>query len=241
MARPYELYYWPSIPGRGEFVRLALEDAAAPYVDVAREPGGMRALMRFLDGKEPGARPFAPPFLKHGALVIAHTANILQYLGPRLKLAPRDEAARLVLHQHQLTITDLVAEVHDVHHPISPALYYEDQKREARRCAELFLRERVPRFLGYFEALLRANAAGKGRHVAGARTTYVDLSLYQVVEGLRYAFPNAMARAARSHRRLLALRDAVAARPSLTAYLKSPRRLAFNEECVFRHYPELDP
>ena len=182
----YELYYWPSIQGRGEFVRLALEDAGVPYLDMGRLPGprgGVRAMLRFLEGKGPGLLPFAPPFLKVGELVIAQTANILQFLGPRLGLVPRAEPSRLAAHQLQLTITDLVAEVHDTHHPIAASLYYEDQRREARLRTRHFVAERVPRFLGYFERVLEANPRGKGLHLVGVRNSYVDLSVFQVLEG----------------------------------------------------------
>jgi glutathione S-transferase len=236
----YELYYWPTIQGRGEFVRLALEDAGAEYVDVARRPGGIRAMMRFLDGKAPGLLPFGPPFLKAGNLVIAQTANILAWLGPRLSLVPRDEASRLAAHQLQLTIADLVAEVHDTHHPIASTLYYEDQRREARRRAPLFLRERIPKFLGFFEQVLARNRRSRGKHLVGARASYVDLSLFQLVEGLRYAFPRAMSRMLPRYPRVAALRDRVTARPRLARYLASKRRIPFNEEGIFRHYPELD-
>jgi glutathione S-transferase len=245
MLRPaqavYELYYWPGIPGRGEFVRLALEDAGAPYVDVARLPaskgGGVPALMRFLDGREPGMLPFAPPFLRAKKLVIAQTANILLYLAPRHGLVPDDEASRIAAHQLQLTLADLVAEAHDTHHPISSGLYYEDQKREAAKAAAAFTAERIPKFLGYFERVLSRNG---GQHLIGRKSTYVDLSLFQVLEGLDYAFPRSMKAIARRIRGLRALQRRVAERPRLAAYLASDRRLAFNEDGIFRHYPELD-
>ncbi len=236
----YELYYWPEIQGRGEFVRLALEDAGAKYVDVARERGGMQALSRFLAGRERATRPFAPPFLRAGRLVIAQTAAILHFLGPRLGLAPEQEAGRLAALQHQLTIADLVAEAHDTHHPIAASLYYEDQRREARRRAQSFFSERIPKFLGYFEALLASNRVGRQRCLIGAHCSYADLSLFQLVAGLQYAFPNAMARAARKLELVMALHERVAQRPRLVAYLASPRRIPFNEQGIFRHYAELD-
>jgi glutathione S-transferase len=236
----YELYYWPGIQGRGEFIRLALEDAGADYVDVARERGGMAAMMRFLEGKQRGLLPFAPPFLKSGRLVIAQTANILAWIAPRLSLVARGEAARLAAHQLQLTIADLVAEVHDTHHPVASSLYYEDQRKEARRAAKLFIRERIPKFLRYFERVLARNRAGRDRHLLGATTTYVDLSLFQIVEGLKYAFPRNMQRILRRLPRVLALHDAVAERPRLARYLASNRRIPFNEDGIFRHYKELD-
>jgi glutathione S-transferase len=238
---PYRLYYWPGIQGRGEFVRLPLEDAGAPYVDVARLPerkgGGIAAMMKLIGGGGPGLRPFAAPVLVHGRLAIAQTANILHWLAPRIGLAPRDEAARIGAHQIQLTVTDFVAEAHDVHHPIASSLYYEDQKREAARRAGHFVRERVPKFLGYFERVVDRNG---GRHAIGRGTSYVDLSLFQVMAGMRYAFPRAMARLERKLPRLAALHDRVAARPRLAAYLASERRLPFSTEGLFRHYPELD-
>ena len=235
----YELYYWPEIQGRGEFIRLALEDAGADYVDVARLPrGGMAAMMRFLENRSVARPPFAPPFLKAGKLVIGQTANILLFLGPRLGLAPKDEASRLWAHQLQLTIADWVGEVHDTHHPISGGLYYEDQKREAKRRAADFRTERLPKFLGYFEKVLN-NAKG-GEYLLGKAVCYVDLSLFQMVAGLRYAFPRAMAKLERKHQRVTALHDRIATRPRLAAYLSSPRRLHFNQLGIFRHYPELD-
>src|SRR5262252_1535008 len=188
----YELYYWAGIQGRGEFVRLALEEAGAEYVDVARQPGGERAMARFLGGNAVERPPFALPFLKAGDLVIGQTANILLYLGARHGLAPASEGGRLWAHQLQLTIADFVDEVHDTHHPIASSLYYEDQRPEARRRTTDFLRSRVPKYLGYFEKVLARNKA-RGGHLIGARLSYPDLSLFQVVEGLSYAFPRAMA------------------------------------------------
>jgi len=233
----YELYYWPEIQGRGEYVRLALEEADADYVDVARKKGGMDKMMRLLEG--PAYPSFAPPFLKSGKLLIGQTANILLYLGARHRLAPADEAGRLWAHQLQLTIADFVEEVHETHHPIASSLYYDDQKPEAARRAADFLGNRVPKYLGYFERVLRRNAGGKG-FLIGNRLTYPDLSLFQMIEGLRYAFPKAMRKIGRKHKRVLALRDKVAVRPRIAAYLASDRRIPFNEMGIFRHYPELD-
>lgn len=238
----YELYYWPSIQGRGEFVRLALEDAGAEYIDVARltkRRGGIPALMDFLESRSVKRPPFAPPFLKAGDLVIAQTANILLFLGPRLRLVPKSEASRFWAHQLQLTIADWVAEVHDTHHPISGGLYYEDQKREAKRRAADFRAERLPKFLGYFEGLLERNPKGTD-YLVGKAVSYVDLSMLQMIAGLRYAFPQAMAKLEPKHPRLAALHDRVSARRRLAAYLSSERRLPFSEEGIFRHYPELD-
>jgi glutathione S-transferase len=238
----YELYYWPTIQGRGEFVRLALEESGSEYVDVARDRGkgmGVRRLMRFLDGRERGELPFAPPILKAGPMVVAQTANILLFLGDRHGLAPKEEGGRLMTHQLQLTIADLVVEAHDTHHPIASGLYYEDQKREARQRARDFLANRLPKYLGYFERVLARNARGRG-WLVGARLTYADLSMFQALAGLEYAFPRTMKRISRRYRRLKALRQAVAERPRLAAYLQSDRRIAFNEEGIFRHYPELE-
>ena len=237
----YELHYWPTIPGRGEFVRLALEYAAIPYVDVARlskdEGGGEQALYKSLDRAHPRTIPFAPPYLKADDLVIAQTANILLFLGRRHELAPADEARWLWTHQLQLTIADFVAEVHDTHHPISVGDYYEDQKAEAAKRAAAFRKSRMPKFLGYFESVLERTGAD---WVNGKQPSYVDLSLFQIIEGLRYAFPRWMHRHETKYPQLIALRDRVAALPRIAAYLKSPRRIAFNEDGIFRYYQELD-
>lgn len=238
---PYELYYWPSIQGRGEFVRLALEEADVAYKDVARAPGrdGMRSMLRLLDGEDAVQPPFAPPFLRAGKLLIGQTANILLFLGNRHGLAPRTEAGRLWTHQLQLTIADVIQEVHDTHHPIASALYYEDQRKEARRRAADFISSRAPKYLGYFEQVLARNRRGD-EYLVGGRPTYADLSLFQLVAGLRYAFPRAMARLEKRHPRVVALHARVAARPRIAAYLRSERRIPFNEDGIFRHYPELD-
>ena len=238
----YELYYWPSIQGRGEFVRLALEEADASYIDVARKPGsgaGEARIMRWLTGRSVMRPPFAPPFLKAGRLVIGQTANILMFLGGRHGLAPQAEAGRLWTNGLQLTVTDFVAEVHDTHHPIASSLYYEDQKKEARRCTAEFLKHRLPKFLGYFENVMARNSRSD-RYLVGASLSYVDLSLFQVIAGLTYAFPRAMAKAAPRHRRLFSLHERVQERPRIAAYLASARRIPFNQHGIFRHYAELD-
>lgn len=237
----YELYYWPGLQGRGEFVRLALEAAGAEYRDVARLPksqdAGMPALMRALEAEGDSHPPFAPPFLKDGDLTVSHVANILEYLGPRLKLVPEDERLRPVAHGLQLTVTDLVAEVHDTHHPIASSLTYEEQREPAKARAEAFRRDRIPKYLGYFERVAAANPSG---WVVGAALSHVDLSMFQVLEGLAYAFPKAMTEAIGRCASLYAIAGRVREHPRIAAYLASPRRQPFNETGIFRHYPELD-
>ncbi|HEY5207912.1 MAG TPA: glutathione S-transferase family protein [Stellaceae bacterium] len=239
----YELYYWPGLPGRGEFVRLALEEAGADYVDVARgdakETGGMPAMQAAMADKTIATPPFAPPFLKAGKLVIAQTANILLYLGEKEGLAPAGEAGRLWANQLQLTVTDFVKEIHDTHHPLAAGLYYEDQKPEAKRYSETFLKERLPKYMGYFERALAQNPKGP-KFLIGGRLSYPDLSIYYLVEGLRYAFPKATKRAERRYPLAVALHDLVGARPRIARYRASPRCIPFNETGIFRRYPELD-
>jgi glutathione S-transferase len=231
----YELYYWSMIQGRGEFVRLALAEAGAEYIDVARRKRGTDRMMAIMGGKGTKTPPFAPPFLKAGDLIVSHVANILMYLGQHRGLAPKSEAGRLWVHQLQLTITDFVAEVHDTHHPLGPSLYYEDQRPAAKRRTDEFWKSRAPKFLGYFERLLK-----RGPYVAGRKLTYVDLSLFQIVEGLRYAFPKRMSRLEKKLPKLIALHDRVALRPRIKAYVASDHRIAFNEQGIFRRYKALD-
>jgi glutathione S-transferase len=229
----YQLYYWTGLQGRGEFVRLCLEDVGADYTDVARIEGD-EVMTPFLDGEHEGAMPYAPPFLKSGRLIVAQVANILQYLGPRHGLVPESEAKRLYAHQLELTITDLVAEVHDTHHPVASELYYEDQKAEAKRRSKDFRENRIPKFLHYFEKSLER---GGGKFPLREHS-YVDLSLFQIMSGLEYAFPKAMAK-----QKVPLLRDLhkrVAERPNIATYLASERRIPFNTSGIFRHYPELD-
>ncbi len=235
----YELFYWNGLQGRGEFVRLALEEAGADYTDIVREPHGMPALMSLLQSKTEPHPPFAPPILRDGDVLVSHVANILMYLGPKLGLVPHGGCDRFWANGLQLTITDLVAEAHDTHHPIASGDYYEDQKDAARARAADFLKNRLPKFLGYFERVLRQNPAGQA-YCVGAALSYVDLSLFQVVAGLRYAFPRATAKMSAQYPAVWAVHEAVRTRPNIARYLTSERRLAFNESGVFRHYPELD-
>jgi glutathione S-transferase len=239
----YELHYWPTIQGRGEFVRLALEATGTPYSDVARGPEekgrGLPALLRQLGDRQATQPPFAPPFLKDGNFVVGQTSLILQYLAPTLKLVGRNEQLRVWTQQIQLTIADMVNEAHDTHHPIAVSLHYEDQKPEALRRATEFCRQRLPKYLQWFEAVLVRNTAGS-RHLVGGKLTYADLSLFQLVEGLRYAFPLASARALAQTPTVVKLHHRVAALPRVAAYLRSNRRIPFNEQGIFRRYPELD-
>jgi glutathione S-transferase len=235
----YELHYWPGIQGRGEFVRLALEAAGAPYVDVARQAGGEAGLLELLGDPRLTHPPFAPPVLRDGPLLIAQTAAILHHLGPALKLVARNEQARVWTQQIQLTIADMVAEAHDTHHPVGVDLCYEDQQPESLRRARSFCSQRLPKYLQWFERILAHNPAGP-RHLVGGRLSYADLSLFQLVEGLRHAFPKASERVLAGTPMVLQLRDRVAAVPKVAAYLHSERRIPFNEQGIFRRYPELD-
>jgi glutathione S-transferase len=241
---PYSLYYWPSLPGRGEFVRLVLEQAAAPYDDVARRPaaegGGVPAMLAQLRGTGSGLRPLAPPVLVHGELRLSQMPNICAWLAARHGLVPDDDAARAEALQLQLTLADLVAEVHDTHHPVGKGDYYEDQKPEAKRYAAQFVAQRLPKFLRYFEAVLQANPHGQGRYLLGASLTYVDLSMDQLLRGLAYAFPRAFDSLLPEIPGLLALRDHVDALPRIAEYRASSRCIPFNESGIFRCYPELD-
>lgn len=238
----YELYYWPGIQGRGEYVRLPLEEAGADYVDVARLSGrdkGLTAMMYFLENTKINCPPFAPPFLKAGKIIIAQTANILQYLGPQLGLVPKAGSTRLWAHQLQLTIADFIGEIHDVHHPVSGSLYYHQQKSEAKRRAGFFTQERMAKFLYYFERVLKGNPEGSN-YMLGRRLSYVDLSIFQLIAGLRYAFPKRMKQLEPECSRLVTVHDRIATRPNIVAYLASDRRMPFNNNDVFRYYPELD-
>jgi len=232
----YELWYWPEIQGRGEFVRLSLEDVGASYTDVARKGRGEDRMIAMMRGRTKPL-PFAPPFLRAGKLLIAQTANILLFLGEREGLAPQATAGKFFAHQLQLTIADFVAEIHDTHHPLGPSDYYENQKKEARQRSADFVKRRAPKFLGYFERVL---SQGGGPYLLGNTRCYADLSLFQVIAGLRYAFPNAMKKLERDIQETISLHDRVAARPRVAAYLQSDRRIPFNTSGIFRHYPELD-
>ena len=239
----YDFYYWPHILGRGEVVRLALEEAGADYRDMAREPAEPDAqrqvILDFLSDPCQVRPPFAPPFLVDDDEIITHAANILHYLAPKIGLAPQGERDTIFAHQLQLTITDLLMEVHDTHHPISSQMYYEDQMKEAKKRAAAFVEFRIPKYLAYYEKILINNPTGSG-WLIGEGLSYPDLSLFQVFEGLQYAFPNGFKEIVGEYPRVIALRDAVAKRPNTTAYLSSNRRIDFNTKGVFRHYPQLD-
>ena len=231
----YDLWYWPGIQGRGEFVRLVLEGAGIPYRDRAREDGA-EALINDMH-RRGGFAPFAPPYLVDGDFAIAQVAHILAWLTDRHGLGSGALDTDLQLIQLQLTVTDLVAEAHNVHHPVGADKYYHEQKDEALIAAASFRNARLPKYLGYFEGALGVN---EGPFVLGETWSHVDTSLFQLVEGLRYAFPRRMAALEADHPRLRAVHDAVAGIDRIAAYLASDRRLAFNEDGIFRHYPELD-
>ncbi|MGF6175854.1 glutathione S-transferase [Ensifer sp. 4252] len=236
----FELYYWDGIQGRGEFIRLALELAGADYVDVTREPHrGTDEMMQIINSSSEAHIPFAPPFLKDDGQIVSHVANILFYLGPKLRLAPESDELRWFANGLQLTLTDFVAEVHDTHHPIATSKYYEDQKEEAKARSLEFVKNRLPKFLGYFERVLKQNPAHAG-YLVGHDLTYVDLSMFQVIEGLIYAFPKAMSHYEIRYAGLAQLHGLVKSKSTIAAYLASPRRLAFNENGIFRRYAELD-
>jgi glutathione S-transferase len=240
----YRLYYWPSIQGRGEFIRLLFEDAGLRYVDVGRLPrsqgGGSAAVADICDGEGGASAAFAPPVLQVGSFFLAQTTAIARFLAERHDLAPAGSQERWLADQLALTIADLVVEIHDTHHPLGGMLYYEDQKDEALARAEHFRAYRLPKFLGYFEEILERNDESGGACLVGPHHSYVDLWMFQVLEGLAYAFPRALAQLETSIPRLYALRDRVVVRPGISAYLASKRRIPFNEMGIFRHYPELD-
>jgi len=240
---PYEFYYWPMIQGRGEVVRLALEEAGANYIDVARsdeeQEDNRAAILAILQDTNLERPPFAPPFLSDNGLIIAQAAAILQYLAPRINLIGTEEAERTFAHQIQLTVTDFLMEVHDTHHPLASALYYEDQVEEAIKRSANFIEMRIPKYLEYFEKILNNNKSDSGWLISD-KLTYPDLSLFQIIEGLNYAFPNAFSKIGENYPKALALRERVRNRTNTAAYLASNRRIPFNTKGVFRHYPELD-
>ena len=241
MPTPYRLVYWPTIPGRGEFVRVILEDVGAAYIDVARLPeaegGGSRAVVGFLADPPPGLRPLACPVLVADDLVLAQSVAIAMLLGERHHRLPGDGAGRYGVQQVLLTMTDLVAEVHSVHHPISTSLRYEDQREAAIVGARPFHAQRLPKYLDWLERLLADNG---DEVLVGAGTTVADLWVLPLLDGLDYAFPRSMAALAPRVARLRGLRDRVASRPPLVTYLASARHRPHNLSGIFRHYPELD-
>ncbi|KAI9326723.1 putative glutathione S-transferase [Obelidium mucronatum] len=227
-----QLFYWPTIQGRGEFVRLLLEETKTDYEDVARSGAeGLKAMRDAMSSGDPSlVQPLSPPFVKiDGLPVVFHVANILLVLGNRLGLGGKTEDERVVVNQLQLSIADLVSEIHDGHHPIAVSLYYEDQKQEAARRTVHLVTERIPKYLKYFESILVKNSLN---WLVGDGITYVDLSMFQVLVGLEYAFPKAMTRLSQEIPCLMKLKD--------SEYLASTRRIPFNENGIFRHYSELD-
>lgn len=232
----YRLWYWSGIPGRGEFIRLPLEAAGIDYEDCARIGEGDTKLLAEMERLR-GRGPFAPPFLEIDGLVLAQVPNILLYLGDRHGLAPSNIADRYWMNQVQLTIADVVTEVHNIHHPVDPGAFYDDQKAEAARAAAQFRANRLPKFLRWFEGAITAN---EGPFVIDHRWSYADTSLFQLVEGLRYMFPRRMAVLENDCPALIGIRNNVAELPGIASYLASERRAPFSEKGIFRYYPELD-
>jgi glutathione S-transferase len=228
-----ELWYWPNIPGRGEFVRLFMEAGEIEYEDVAREKG-VEALVEDMASRE-GIRPFAPPYIVDDDLCIGQTAHILAYLSDKHGLGAGELDLDLQMIQLQLDISDMVEEVHSTHHPIAGSLYYQDQMEAAYENARAFREERIPKYLDHFEAALEGQG---GPFVLGDQWNHVDTSLFQLMEGLDYAFPKRMREL--DYPRLELCRQAVTEIDGIEAYLASDRRMEFNQDGIFRHYPELD-
>jgi glutathione S-transferase len=236
---PYDLWYWPGIQGRGEFVWLFLAAADIRWRDRARDADAQALVEDMEERAENGFAPYAPPYLveRETDFAIAQVAHIVTWLSEKHGRSTGDAATDLHLVQLQLTITDIVAEVHDVHHPIAGSLYYDDQKDAAKIAAEKFREERIPKYFDHFEQAL---GVMDGPFMAGESWSHVDTSLFQLIEGLRYAFPQRMKAIEADYPRLFACRDAVAEIEGVARYLDSERRIAFNEDGIFRHYPELD-
>ncbi|KAJ3494708.1 hypothetical protein NLG97_g3904 [Lecanicillium saksenae] len=244
----YELIYWPGIPGRGEFVRLLFEETGVPYKDHAKTPDeGVAKVLAFIDAKNTGddTNPpiLAPPILKYGDVILNQTPNILIYLAPKLGLSPpATEAAFYHLNQASLTILDGFSnEVHETHHPIATSMYYEDQKEEAKKRSKAFIEERAPKFIGYVQRLLDSKTSGDGPWIHGDSLTYVDLVLFQCIDGTSYAFPKTMAQLKNSGKYdgVFKLYEAVKERPNIKSYLASERRTKYGDG-IWRHYPELE-
>ncbi|EJU05030.1 glutathione S-transferase C-terminal-like protein [Dacryopinax primogenitus] len=249
---PYILHYWGGIPGRGEYVRLAFEYAGVSYTD----SNDSAKLLKTLRSTSPSH--FAPPMLElPNGKILSQTPAILNYLAPKLGLAgekgnllknavedddEREEAEfeRSIVNQLVLTALDLCVEAHDSHHPIASSLYYEDQKQEALRRAEDFLKLRIPKYLAHFEETLRKNKVSHS-HLVGKTTTTADLVLFHVVDGLLYAFPRRMGALDKGgkYKRVLKLHEKIMAEGGIKEYVESGRRRKFGVG-LFRHYPELD-
>lgn len=250
----FELLYHPSVPGRGEFIRLALEAASIPYNDVANNDKKGYSIVQAAcspkstgdtDGNPPA---FAPPALRvPGAgkdgktLLIYQTPNILIYLGPHLGLAPEDEVERLWVNQNMLTALDLNNETHDTHHPIAVMQYYEDQKEEALKKSKNFRENRIPKYFSFFERVLKGNEeTGKGKYLVSDMLTYADTTLWQVMDGLHFAFPKELEARSNDYPLLFGtFYPSIKEEKHLKEYLASDRRLPYSMG-VFRHYPELD-
>ncbi|KAG5926470.1 hypothetical protein E4U53_003074 [Claviceps sorghi] len=244
---PYELIYWPGVPGRGEFIRLLFEEAGVPYQDTAKkESEAVSRVMALTDADNKGDKSNVPamacPALKHGHVTLSQTPNILLYLAPKLGLAPAAGDAMYQLNQLVLTILDFLSnEVHDTHHPIGTSATYEDQKPEAAKRAESFKTERLPKFLAYAQRVLDGEASGEGPWLHGGKLTYADLVLFQGIHGTEFAFPNTMKKMRDSGKYdgVFNLFKAVGERPNIKEYLASDRRASYSHG-IWRHYPELD-
>ncbi|MCJ1328883.1 hypothetical protein MMC10_005560 [Thelotrema lepadinum] len=251
----FELLYWPTMPGRGEFIRLPLEATGVAYNDVCNEQkSGMGQLSKLIDSSstsDSDGNPvaFAPPVLrvtgagKDGtSLVIHQTPAILAYLAPQIGMVPEDDAgAAAYVAQIALTALDLNNETHDTHHPVGVSLYYEDQKDEALKKAKDFRENRIPKFFSYFERVLKGNEKdGKGQYLVGDKLTYADTTVWQVLDGLYFAFPKEIAAREKEYPLLIgSFYPKFKQEKGIKDYLASDRRLPYSMG-IFRHYPELD-
>ena len=205
----------------------------------------------------------APPILRHGDLLINQLPNILLYLGPQLGLAPYwDEDPNGIYYINELALTasdGLSNEAHDTHHPIAAGAYYEDQKEEAKKKAKDYIKNRLPKFVGYFERVLKSEASKGGEWLYGGKLTYADLVLFHTVDGVSFAFPKALEKMKKSgeYDGVFNLIERIRSRDNIKKYLESDRRQKYSkgiyrkssliyivswERCLTLpgHYPELD-
>ena len=188
---------WDGVPGRAECIRLLFEYTGTPYEELKDNSTLMtRIVDPEIVGIPPNLWPPVlelpnGKWLGQTGVIMNYLSPKLGLAGYAKDDTDLDEDEKVFLSaktsQLVFTALDLLVEVsavdsrrpvhglcimscsqaHNVHHPVSTNLYYEDQKAEALRAAEQFRASRLPKYMQHFQSVLETNPANKNKNGNG--------------------------------------------------------------------------